>query len=71
MTIDLNEITGDYGNNSDDCFFAKNAIKKAILDIKLEYGKNEPIDFLERKSDCAPLDILVNNTAKNLLSKWG
>ena len=70
ITIDLNEITKDYKNTSDDCFLAKIAIKKAILDIKLQQT-NEPIELIKRKSDCIPFDLYVNATANDIISGWG
>ena len=68
--IDLNEITKDYKNTSDDCFLAKIAIKKAILDIKL-LRTNEPIEFIKRKSEIIPFDLYINATAKDIISLWG
>lgn len=74
VTLDLNEITKKYKNNtSDNCMFCKNAIKSSILEAKLKFGSTCEIEFIERDSkvyELKPFDLFVNGYAERLLREW-
>ena len=73
VTLDLNEITKEYKNTSDDYLFVRNAIKSSILEAKLEFGSDCEIKFIERDSkvyELKPFDLFVNGYAEKLLREW-
>lgn len=70
VTINLNQLTQKYRNEQDEWFFIKGAIKSAIVDSKLQYGRDVEIYFIERRSDNVAFDMAINGMAKQMIAHW-
>lgn len=70
VTINLNQLTQKYRNRQDEWLFIKGAIKSAIVDAKLQYGRDVEIYFIERHSDNVAFDMAINGMAKQMIAHW-
>ena len=75
VEINLNEITKDYVNKKGNWLFIENAIRSAIVDVKIANSKNLEVDFLPRtigneSIEGRAFNISVNGMAKVILKEF-